>query len=96
MSPPVRRRPLLHAPRRLLDFVAALLCIWAGLAHTPAGALLRLGVAKVTGTRTSARPHSGQTLYRIAVRSWLPTPVMMKPRPRQKQSVGMSRSQYRQ
>ena len=42
--------------RRLADFVAALLCIWAGLGHTPAGALLRTITAKITGTHTAARP----------------------------------------
>ena len=44
-----------HA-RRVLDFLAALLCLWAAWAHTPPGALLRTVGARVLGMRTSARP----------------------------------------
>ncbi len=43
-------------PRGALDFVAAALCVWAAVYHTPAGALARTGLAKLTGSRTSARP----------------------------------------
>lgn len=34
----------------------AVLCLWAALFHTPMGALVRSGVAKVFGIRSSARP----------------------------------------
>ena len=46
---------LRHA-RRVVDFLAALLCLWAAWAHTPPGALLRTVGARVLGMRTSARP----------------------------------------
>ena len=51
-GPPGRLRALL----RVLDFLAALLCLWAATAHTPPGALLRTLGARVLGTRSSARP----------------------------------------
>ncbi|MBS2022545.1 MAG: hypothetical protein JST92_09055, partial [Deltaproteobacteria bacterium] len=53
MIPP---RPRFFGVRRVLDFAAAVLCIWAGLAHTPPGALLRFTIARLTNTHTSARP----------------------------------------
>jgi hypothetical protein len=37
-------------------FLACALCLWAAAYHTPAGALLRVVVAKLTGTHSSARP----------------------------------------
>jgi murein DD-endopeptidase len=42
--------------RGLLDFLAALLCVWAAGYHTPAGALVRDLVARVRGSRTTTRP----------------------------------------
>lgn len=42
--------------RGLLDFCMAVLCLWAAYHHTPAGALVRRGVAWATGTRSTARP----------------------------------------
>lgn len=42
--------------RGLLDFVGALLCVWAAAWHTPIGALLRGVVARVTHSRANTRP----------------------------------------
>ena len=42
--------------RGLLDFCMAALCLWAAYHHTPAGALVRKGVAWASGTRSTARP----------------------------------------
>lgn len=42
--------------RGLLDFLAAALCLWAAAWHTPMGALVRGGVAKVTGRTSAGRP----------------------------------------
>ncbi|MCU0700846.1 MAG: M23 family metallopeptidase [Myxococcaceae bacterium] len=42
--------------RGLLDFLAAALCLWAAAWHTPVGALTRSAVAKVAGSRSTARP----------------------------------------
>lgn len=42
--------------RGLLDFLAAALCLWAAAWHTPAGALVRGVVAKVSGSNASGRP----------------------------------------
>ena len=53
LAPPPPPRP---RRRGLLDFAAALLCLWGAATHTPVGALLRHGVAKLRGTPTSARP----------------------------------------
>jgi murein DD-endopeptidase len=39
-----------------LDALCAAACLWAATYHTPAGALVRSGVAKVLGTRASSRP----------------------------------------
>jgi len=40
----------------LLNFFAALLCLWAAAYHTPVGALFRTLSAKMLGQRSSARP----------------------------------------
>jgi murein DD-endopeptidase len=45
-----------RAPRGLLDFTAAALCLWAAAYHTPLGALGRSLAARVTGASSSARP----------------------------------------
>ncbi|MBX5482030.1 MAG: M23 family metallopeptidase [Myxococcaceae bacterium] len=42
--------------RGLFEFLMTLLCLWAALYHTPMGAFVRRGMAKVFGVRTSARP----------------------------------------
>lgn len=42
--------------RGLLDFVAAALCFWAAVYHTPVGALGRGIVARFTSSRSTARP----------------------------------------
>jgi murein DD-endopeptidase len=39
-----------------MDFVAAALCLWAAAWHTPAGALVRDGVARVRGKASNTRP----------------------------------------
>ncbi|MDX2009155.1 MAG: M23 family metallopeptidase [Myxococcaceae bacterium] len=44
------------SPRGLLDFLAAALCLWAAAWHTPVGALTRSAVAKVAGSKSTARP----------------------------------------
>jgi murein DD-endopeptidase len=44
------------SPRGLVDFLAAALCLWAAAWHTPAGALVRGAVAKVSGSRSTGRP----------------------------------------
>lgn len=45
-----------RSPRGLLDFVAAALCLWAGLYHTPLGALGRSALGAVTGGRANVLP----------------------------------------
>jgi murein DD-endopeptidase MepM/ murein hydrolase activator NlpD len=40
----------------IAHFLACFLCLWAALYHTPVGALVRVVTAKMTGTRSSARP----------------------------------------
>jgi len=40
----------------LLELCAALLCLWAALYRTPAGALLRTALARLVGIHSSARP----------------------------------------
>lgn len=42
--------------RGLFDFLAAALCLWAAAWHTPAGALVRGGIAKVSGRKSDGRP----------------------------------------
>lgn len=42
--------------RGLLDFVVALLCVWAAYYHTPAGALVRRAAAWTFQTKSNARP----------------------------------------
>jgi len=42
--------------RGLFDFIAAALCLWAAAWHTPVGALVRGGVAKVVGRKGEGRP----------------------------------------
>ena len=42
--------------RGLLDFLGAVLCLWAAAYHTPVGALLRDLGARITSTKTNARP----------------------------------------
>ena len=42
--------------RGLFDFLAAALCLWAAAWHTPVGALVRGGVAKVSGRKSEGRP----------------------------------------
>ena len=42
--------------RRILEFAAAVLCIWAGAYHTPGGAMLRAAGGRLLGVETSARP----------------------------------------
>ncbi len=42
--------------RGLVDFLAAALCLWAAAYHTPVGALVRSFVARLTDSRTTARP----------------------------------------
>lgn len=42
--------------RGLVDFLAAALCLWAAAWHTPVGALVRGGIAKVTGRTSAGRP----------------------------------------
>lgn len=68
----------LRAARRLGEFAAALLCIWAALGHTPAGALLRLAAARLTGTHSAARPlfayYSGGVYEAAAAAAPLPPP----------------------
>ena len=79
---PRAKAPLLHTPRRLAEFTAALLCIWAALGHTPAGALLRTVTARLTGTHTHARPllayYSGG-VYESAPRAVQPLPPPTRP-----------------
>jgi deoxyuridine 5'-triphosphate nucleotidohydrolase len=54
-----------RSPRGFLELVAASLCVWAAAYHTPAGALVQLGIARVRGTHSGARPllayYSGGT-----------------------------------
>jgi murein DD-endopeptidase len=54
-----------RAPRGFAELVAAALCLWAAGYHTPAGALVRVIAAKVSGKQTTARPllayYSGGT-----------------------------------
>ncbi len=45
-----------RSSRGLLDFTAALLCLWAAAWHTPAGALVRAVAARLTSSTTTARP----------------------------------------
>jgi murein DD-endopeptidase len=40
----------------MFDFFAFAVCLWAAAYHTPPGALIRGAIAKVTDTRSSARP----------------------------------------
>ncbi len=42
--------------RGLFDFLAAALCLWAAAWHTPVGALVRGGVAKLSGRKSEGRP----------------------------------------
>lgn len=42
--------------RGLMDFVGALLCLWAAAYHTPVGALLRDLGGRIFSTRTTAKP----------------------------------------
>ena len=42
--------------RGLFDFLGAALCLWAAAYHTPVGALLRDLGARITSTKTTARP----------------------------------------
>ncbi|ATB27722.1 M23 family metallopeptidase [Melittangium boletus] len=42
--------------RGLLDFSLAILCVWTAWHHTPAGALVRRGMAWALGHRSTARP----------------------------------------
>ncbi len=42
--------------RGLFDFLAAALCLWAAAWHTPVGALVRGGVAKISGRSSEGRP----------------------------------------
>ncbi len=42
--------------RGLFDFLAAALCLWAAAWHTPVGALVRGGIAKVSGSKSEGRP----------------------------------------
>ena len=42
--------------RGLLDFLGAVLCLWAAAYHTPVGALLRDLGARITSTKTNTRP----------------------------------------
>jgi murein DD-endopeptidase len=42
--------------RGLFDFLAAALCLWAAAWHTPVGALVRGGVANITGRKGEGRP----------------------------------------
>lgn len=55
-SPSLPRKRAPASPRGLMDFVAAMLCLWAAAYHTPAGALLRGLVARLTSSHTTARP----------------------------------------
>jgi murein DD-endopeptidase len=48
--------PARKPARGFLDFVAAMLCLWAAAYHTPAGALVRGIVARVTSSHTNAKP----------------------------------------
>lgn len=43
-------------PRGLFDFLAASLCLWAAAWHTPAGALVRAVVVKLSGSKSEGRP----------------------------------------
>jgi len=45
-----------HKPRGLMDFAAALLCLWAAAYHTPIGALARGLASRLTGVHSTARP----------------------------------------
>src|SRR5438445_3202391 len=45
-----------RAQTGLVHLLAATLCLWAAAYHTPVGALFRTVAAKMTGTRSSARP----------------------------------------
>lgn len=45
-----------RSPRGLLDFLGAALCLWAAVWHTPAGALARDVVARVTSRKADTRP----------------------------------------
>jgi murein DD-endopeptidase len=46
----------LRQTRGLLDFTLALLCLWSAWHHTPVGALVRRGSARVFGVHSTARP----------------------------------------
>ena len=54
VRPPLRASP--SSRRGFMDFVAAALCLWAAAYHTPAGALFRGVVARLTSSHTNARP----------------------------------------
>lgn len=45
-----------RALRSVFDLFLSALCLWAAWYHTPPGALARAALARLSGTRTSARP----------------------------------------
>ncbi len=45
-----------RSARGLVDFLAAVICVWAAAWHTPAGAMVRTVAARLTDSRTTAQP----------------------------------------
>ncbi|MBI3185708.1 MAG: M23 family metallopeptidase [Myxococcales bacterium] len=62
----------LRRTRGLVDFLAAALCLWAAIYHTPVGAALRSVGGRVLGVKSSARPllayYSGGVYEAIEVK----------------------------
>jgi hypothetical protein len=69
--------------RSLGDLALCALCLWAAWYHTPAGALLRIAAARLSGTRSTARPllayYSAGTQGARAPLEILAPPVPLSP-----------------